>query len=80
MTLGHVILGQNAQCLERSRRHEQVHVRQYERWGPLFLPAYFLLSLGLWLRRRDAYYENPFEVEAYSQSKVTQSDVLPPPL
>src|ERR1700683_4671516 len=40
MTLGHVILGRDPSCLLQSRRHEHVHVRQYERWGPLMLPLY----------------------------------------
>src|SRR5260221_597839 len=35
MTLGHVILGRDADCLATSREHEHVHVRQYERWGAL---------------------------------------------
>jgi hypothetical protein len=42
-------------------------VRQYERWGPLFLPLYLGYSLVLWLQRRDPYLENPFEVEAYGE-------------
>jgi len=65
MTLGHSILGQDAGDLDRCREHEQVHVRQYERWGPFFLPAYLGCSFALWLRKRDAYLDNPFEVEAY---------------
>jgi hypothetical protein len=65
MTLGHVILGQNPQLLDMVREHEQVHVRQYERWGPLFLPAYLGCSCWLWIRKRDPYLDNPFEVEAY---------------
>ena len=40
MTLGHVVLGQSRADLARCRAHELVHVRQYQRWGPLFLPAY----------------------------------------
>ena len=68
MTLGHVVLGADQQCLAHSRDHEHVHVRQYERWGPLFLPLYGWFSLVLWLRGRDAYYENPFEVEAYEST------------
>jgi hypothetical protein len=68
MTLGHVILGRDPECLERSRRHEHVHVRQYERWGPLMLPIYLVASLLLWIRGRDPYLENPFEVEAYGIS------------
>jgi hypothetical protein len=68
MTLGHVILGRDRQCLEKSRRHEHVHVRQYERWGPLMLPLYLLASLVLALRRRDPYLDNPFEREAYEKA------------
>ena len=65
MTLGHVVLGCDPECLDRTRSHERVHVRQYERWGPLFLPLYLSYSFVLWLRRRDPYLDNPFEVEAY---------------
>jgi hypothetical protein len=68
MTLGHVILGQDQRCLEGSREHEHVHVRQYERWGPFFLPAYLSASVMLWLRGRDPYHDNPFEREAYEQA------------
>lgn len=66
MTLGHTILGQTQKMLRESRDHEHVHVHQYERWGPFFLPAYFGSSIYLWLRGRDCYLENPFEVEAYA--------------
>lgn len=65
MTLGHVILGQDQSCLDCARDHEHVHVRQCERWGPLFLPAYLAASLFLYLRGRDPYFDNPFEREAY---------------
>ncbi|HEX7448471.1 MAG TPA: hypothetical protein VF306_13040 [Pirellulales bacterium] len=65
MTLGHIVLGRTAAALDMSRNHELLHVRQYERWGPAFLPAYLLASLGLWLVGRDPYRDNPFEVEAY---------------
>jgi len=68
LTLGHVILGRSAAALDVCRAHEMVHVRQYERWGPLFIPAYLLCSLALMLRGRDAYRENPFEREAYGES------------
>jgi hypothetical protein len=66
MTLGHVILGVDAAALDASRTHEQVHVRQYERWGPLFLPAYLLSSAYQWLRGRHPYLDNRFEREAYA--------------
>jgi hypothetical protein len=48
-----------------SRAHERVHVRQYERWGPLFLPSYLFLSLYMYLRGCDPYRDNPFEREAF---------------
>jgi hypothetical protein len=67
MTLGHVILGLDKDCLDWSREHEHVHVRQAERWGVFFLPAYLGASAWLWLRGKDAYRENPFEKEAYGR-------------
>ncbi len=66
MTLGHVILGRDQECLDRSRLHEHVHVRQYERWGPLFLPMYLGASVWCWVRGFDPYLDNPFEQEAYA--------------
>jgi len=66
ITLGHVVVGCDAECLERTRRHERVHVRQYERWGPFFIPAYLACSWWLSLRGYHAYLDNPFEVEAYA--------------
>ena len=68
MTLGHVVLGRDPACLNWSREHERVHVRQCERWGPLFLPAYGIASLVVKLRGGDAYRDNPFEREAYAIS------------
>ena len=68
MTLGHVILGRDAACLQQSRRHEHVHVRQYERWGPLMLPLYFLSSALAYCRGQDPYLDNAFEREAYERS------------
>lgn len=67
MTLGHVVLGLSEASLDLARPHEMVHVRQYERWGLLFVPAYLACSLGLWLAGRDAYRDNPFEREAYER-------------
>lgn len=70
MTLGHVILGCDAGCLERARNHEHVHVRQYERWGPLFIPAYFTGALVAWLRGGEAYRDNPFERAAFTPKTI----------
>lgn len=66
MTLGHVVLGRIPAGLDVCRPHELVHVRQYERWGPFFIPAYLGCSAYIWLRGGDAYRDNPFEREAYS--------------
>ena len=66
MTLGHVILAVDRPALNHLRQHEHVHVRQYEHWGPLFLPAYLLSSLVQLVRGRDPYRENHFEREAYA--------------
>lgn len=74
MTLGHVILGRDERCLEQSRRHEHVHVRQYERWGPAMIPAYFAAGAWLWVRGFDPYLDNPFEREAYD-CEVQRSDL-----
>ena len=64
ITLGHVVLGVDFGTLDRLRAHEQVHVRQYERFGPLFIPLYLGDSAWQWLRGRDAYRDNRFEREA----------------
>jgi hypothetical protein len=68
LTLGHVVIGFDAVCLDKSREHERVHVKQYERWGPFFIPAYLIVSLVLHLRGRDAYNDNPFEKEAVEKT------------
>ena len=78
MTLGHVVLGLDRHVLDVVREHEQVHVRQYERWGVLFLPAYLGASLWLALRGRDPYLDNPFEIEAYNISDPRGRYSLPP--
>lgn len=65
MTLGHVVLGRDQHALDRTRSHERVHVRQVERWGPLFLPAYVIASLIAMFRGRDFYRDNMFEREAF---------------
>ena len=67
LCLGHVIVGQDRDCLDYSRDHEHVHVRQYERWGPFMLPAYFLSSFLAWRRGGHFYFDNVFEKEAYGR-------------
>lgn len=68
ITIGHVVIARTPQTLDRTRSHERVHVRQYERWGPLFLPAYITAGAWQWAHGKDPYRDNPFEVEAYAVS------------
>jgi hypothetical protein len=68
MTLGHTVIARGQEDLDRTRDHEFVHVQQYERWGPLFVPAYLLSSLWAWYRGRHPYWDNPFEREAYERA------------
>ena len=63
ITFGHVVL-----CVDEldevTLAHELVHVRQYERWGPLFIPAY-IVAAGTAASAGGHYYrDNRFEVEA----------------
>lgn len=71
VTFGHVVLGTDARALERTRAHERVHVRQYERWGPLFLPAYLLAGAHAWLRGGHPYRDNRFEIEARAGERAS---------
>ena len=67
ITLGHlVLLTRDAPSDVLS--HELVHVRQAERWGPLFLPAYLIAMLAIRLRGGNPYWDNPFEAEARNSS------------
>ena len=68
MTLGHVVLGRTEALLDLTRSHERVHVRQCERWGPLFIPAYLAASVLVFLRGGRPYEDNPFEREAYDSA------------
>jgi hypothetical protein len=64
ITLGHVVVGRDLRALQETRSHERIHVRQYERWGPFFLPVYAVASLWALARGGDAYFDNWFEREA----------------
>jgi hypothetical protein len=68
MTLGHVVLGRDAKALDLCRTHERVHVRQCERWGPAFIPAYFLAAAYGMLTGRGGYTGNFFERQALESS------------
>lgn len=64
MTLGHVVIAQDARALDVTRAHERVHVRQYEVWGPFFLPAYLLAGLWAFMQGGHPYVDNRFERDA----------------
>lgn len=64
MTLGHVIIGQDEWALDLCRNHEQAHVRQVERWGVAFIPAYLAASVLAWGRGQRYYSDNWFERDA----------------
>jgi hypothetical protein len=50
MTLGYVVV--SASPVEGTLlEHERHHVRQYRRWGPLFIPAYLVLAAAYGYRR-----------------------------
>lgn len=68
MTIGHIVWGMDEACLDHSRAHEHVHVRQYERWGPFFIPAYFVAGWLVARRGLNPYFDNPFEREAYEKA------------
>ena len=68
ITFGHVVLAHTPRAMARWRRHERAHVRQCERWGPLFFPAYLVAGAWQWLRGRSAYWDNPFEIQARNEA------------
>jgi len=63
ITFGHVIIA-GPRPGEKLLRHELAHVAQYEKWGPLFMPAYVYHFVRLALAGQDGYTDNPFEREA----------------
>jgi hypothetical protein len=71
MTLGHVVLGRSQAALDSTRAHERVHVRQYERWGVLFLPAYLMASGYAVVTGGHYYHDNVFEREAVAGAKAS---------
>ena len=68
ITFGHVVWGCDQTCLDISRTHERVHVRQYERWGPLLIPLYLAAAVIAAHRGLDPYRENLFEREAFAET------------
>lgn len=73
ITLGHVVLGRDGHSLARSRAHERVHVRQYERWGPAFIPVYLMASAWAFVTGAGAYHGNRLEREAVLHECATRA-------
>ncbi|HZF09572.1 MAG TPA: hypothetical protein VFE33_12350 [Thermoanaerobaculia bacterium] len=73
LTLGHVVLGISPYALAFYRMHERAHVRQCERWGIFFLPAYFLAGLWAWLRGGRFYHDNRFEIIAERAERASRA-------
>ena len=68
IVFGHVILAVSGEELKAIGPHERVHVRQYERWGPLFFLAYAASSLWQIVNGRSPYWYNHFEIQARERS------------
>ena len=77
VTMGHVILGESHALLASVSAHEHVHVRQYERWGILFVPVYCGASLMQLLRGRSPHFANRFEREAYTTAPFAGEPGVP---
>ena len=68
-TLGRYVFARE-RLTDRTIAHEMEHVRQWERLGPLFLPAYAASSGLALLRGRNAYQANRFEEAARRQESM----------
>ncbi len=77
MTLGHVVVGRDPDALARTRLHERVHVRQAERWGPFFVPAYVLASVICSARGGHYYRDNRFERDAVAVASRAHDTLQP---
>ena len=72
VTLGHVVLADSRVALERQRRHERAHVRQFERWGVLLFPMYFAAGIAEAFRGRHPYRDNLFERQARAAETLAE--------
>lgn len=75
ITIGHVVIGTSCEALAACRAHEQVHVRQYERWGALFFPLYLGSSLVALARGCSPYRHNHFEEQAFRTVARTERGI-----
>lgn len=68
-TLGRYVFSRQ-RLSDHSLAHEVEHVRQWQRLGPLFLPAYATASGLALLRRRHPYWDNRFEAWARARANA----------
>ncbi|HEY4541344.1 MAG TPA: signal peptide prediction [Noviherbaspirillum sp.] len=76
ITLGHVVIARPGMLSPRLVVHELEHVRQGERWGPMFPLLYLGSSAWQWLRGRHAYRDNRFEIAARAAEVKTMQDLV----
>ncbi|HJV81136.1 hypothetical protein [Noviherbaspirillum sp.] len=69
MALGHVVIAERRGLSSRVLVHKLTHVRQASRWGPFFPFAYLASSIWAFMRGRDAYWHNRFEIAARKAEK-----------
>lgn len=62
-TLGRYVFARE-RLSEATVAHELEHVRQWRRFGPVYLPLYFVSSTAALLRGRRPYWDNRFEEDA----------------
>ena len=67
-TLGRYVFAREA-VTQDVLAHECEHIRQWQRFGPLYLPLYFGSSALASLRGRPAYWDNRFEAAARRQAE-----------
>jgi hypothetical protein len=72
ITLGHVVLAQDASNISASRIHERAHVAQFARWGFFFPLAYAIASLVAIRQRQPLYRGNKYEREAFERAAGEQ--------
>lgn len=76
MTFGRYVLARRV-LSEATLRHELEHVRQWSRFGPLFLPAYLLESTLVRATGGHHYRDNVFELAARDREAPVSSGARP---
>jgi hypothetical protein len=76
ITIGHWIISwRPLDAVELA--HELAHVKQWERYGVLFIPRYFRASNEAARAGKDRYRDNVFEIEARAAEEAVRSTVVP---